>query len=76
MRERIYRVGVKTNKLFHAYKEHLEDFAEYVENYVTDGWHFFETGDYVSALAAFDYAYGLIEGYLKAKGITIPEELR
>ena len=46
-------------------RSHLEevasDFLEMAEAYHSDGWHFFQEGDLVSAFACVSYAHGWLD---------------
>jgi len=57
--ERFYTLKKNTLPILKHTPPHLKDT---VERYVRDAEHFFNKGDVLSAIAAYDYVYGLVEG--------------
>jgi tRNA pseudouridine synthase 10 len=67
MEKRIERAGRASEKASKI-KDIPTKIRELAKDYVKDGWYYFEKGDLLSAMACFDYAYGLIDGSLVTKG--------
>ncbi len=66
MEKRIGKAGLAAEKALKT--ENLPDkIKELAKNYVKDGWHYLEKGNLLSAMACFDYAYGLVDGSLVTK---------
>lgn len=62
----------KTEELLKKYEESIDpQIKEKAEHYLKDAKHFLSKGDAFSSFGASDYAFGLIEGNLTAKGIDL-----
>ncbi len=64
-KDRVKKALQKAEKLLELNRDALKDeLVSKAADYISDAEHFLNNGDLLSAIAAADYAYGLIEGAL------------
>lgn len=53
-----------------------DEILEHALNYIKDSKYYLEQKDYFTAFGSIDYAYGLLEGALRALKIEMPKDVK